>query len=43
MNVPEAKVESHSVIGKQSVISLEILETEVNYLTRSVAKTESDL
>lgn len=40
LNFPAAEVESPRVIGKQSVISLEILEREVNYLTLSVAKAD---
>ena len=41
LNLPAAKVENHRVVGKQFVISLNILETEVNYLTLSITQTSS--
>lgn len=41
LNLPAAKVENDRVMGKQFVISLKILETEVNYLTLSITHASS--
>lgn len=41
LHLPAPKVENHRVVGKQFVISLETLETEVNYLTLSITQTSS--